>query len=107
MQATAAAIACATGVANVATLMAPPYDRWAAECSMALEVLVAGRGWKWAVESLIRPQLAPLLEGGGGRLKLLRLLGKLGQLAPEPEDYDAAWLREQRNRTAKKDLPAL
>jgi hypothetical protein len=90
--ATALAIANAVGAAQPArppSLRPPPS---AFECCLALELLAASRGWAWTIDALIRRRLLPLLREGGGRSSLLRLLGKLGGLAPSTADPDVIWL---------------
>ena len=69
----------------------------AVEGCVALELLAAGCAWSWTVNTLIRGMLLPLLapEQGAHVAALLRLLGRLGQLAPSMEDPGVSWVRRQ------------
>ena len=100
MAETNAAVASAVGTV-VATPrrplpMPPPI---AFECCAAVELLAAHRGWAWTVNMLIADKLLPLLhvddEQGGGRSALIRLLGRLGRLAPHSDEAGVGWLRAQ------------
>ena len=73
------------------------------DCAYALELLAARRSWRWTATDLLRKRLVPMLDAweprggatpaGGGRWAALRLLGKLGTLAPSAADEDAVWLQ--------------
>lgn len=96
LRATQAAIEAAAGSSRVAPRQVPARPgRAAGECCRALELIAAGRGWQWTVDTLIRAWILPLLREAGGRSALLRLLGKLGSLSPSPSDSRAVWLRGQ------------
>lgn len=79
----------------------PPLKRHAAcvprdalEASLSLELLAAAQGWKWTVNVLIRQWLHPALATPDGGLgPALRLLGRLGWLAPTTDDTAVRWLR--------------
>ena len=74
-------------------VVVPPPS--APECCAALELIACFRGWPWCLERLISAQLMPHLKVGGGRSALLRLLGRLGALAPSADEDGARWLRAQ------------
>jgi len=79
----------------------------AVEGCVALELLAAGCEWSWTVNTLIRGKLLPLLapEQGAHVSALLRLLGRLGQLAPNMEDPGVSWLRQQLHAVLGVDAP--
>jgi hypothetical protein len=79
----------------------------AVEGCVALELLAAGCEWSWTVNTLIRGMLLPLLapEQGAHVSALLRLLGRLGQLAPNMEDPGVSWLRQQLHAALGVDAP--
>ena len=91
--ATAAAIASAIGSSTPSSAGLVRPGRSASDCILALELIAHANGWAWTDRVLIRGRLVPLLDEGGGRSAILKLLGRLGTLAPSHEDASVVWLR--------------